>query len=399
MKNIINYVEDNLDTFEKRPFNDVDSLVLSDMSYLSFKTLIKNGKKMSIQQLLRAEYFNDIFYRQQLGVDNKRLFYACAASPRFRDIQIAFVEEKFDKESEMQFYALTYIINDDLAYIAYRGTDGTMVGWKEDFNMAFTYPVPAQLLAKDYIDRVGYEFPSTFYVGGHSKGGNLAVYASAFADEDVKERIGKVFSHDGPGFRPEFMNSEEYLSIIDRISKTVPQSSIIGMVLEHQENYRIIKSSASGLYQHNPFTWEIEDTDFIYNENLTMAANTTNDTVSTWLNSLDDEKRALFVDTLFDIIDKAGITSMSQIQSNWRKFFMLIMKNIKILADEPKSAIKNMMKSFSKIALSNFWNRNENYITENEIIINEKAKKREPRILRRRYLSKTKENEKNYLEK
>ena len=173
-----------------------------------------------------------------------------------------------------QFAAMTFDLPDGSSYIAFRGTDATIVGWKEDFNMAFQYPVPSQAEAADYLNEAARHCRGKLYVGGHSKGGNLAVYAAANCRPDVSARLARVFSHDGPGFLEQALQSEAFRQVLPKIEKTLPQSSMIGMLLEHQENYKIVKSSSISIWQHNPFSWEINGDDFSYRAPIPPMAET-----------------------------------------------------------------------------------------------------------------------------
>ena len=176
----------------------------------------------------------------------------------------------FDAAAEEQFAAMTFCLPNGSIYIAFRGTDSTMVGWKEDFNMSFRCPVPAQTTATSYLESAALALDGPLMCGGHSKGGNLAVYAASMCDPAVRERLVRVYSHDGPGFNEAFLGGAEYqaLAAAGKIDKTLPRSSIIGMIFEHQEDYAVVESCDFGLLQHNPFSWVVPQgtTDFAYCE-------------------------------------------------------------------------------------------------------------------------------------
>jgi len=183
---------------------------------------------------------------------------------------------------EKQFCAVTIFLNEDTAYIAFRGTDVTLVGWKEDFNMAFKSPVPSQEEAVRYVAEVAENFKGKLLLGGHSKGGNLAVYVYAKLNRQLKDRIIKVYSHDGPGFKENAIDTLELESSQKIVEKTVPQSSVIGMLLESQEQYSIVKSNRTGLLQHDPFSWVIEGDHFIFVERLTKNAKYMDKSLHNW---------------------------------------------------------------------------------------------------------------------
>ena len=300
--NITEYARRELKAFEEKEFCEVDSLVLSQFSYLFFDGIVpgtdKFKKGVSIKDIYCAEYFEKVFNHVRLPEENLKLFSALAASPRFRDVKMNYYVNEIDMSIETQFSAVSYVLDRKTAYIAFRGTGAQAVGWKEDFNMAFLDEVPAQRRAKEYVDTVARKLPKSIMVGGHSKGGNLAVYSAAKCRENVQKRIEAVFSHDGPGFKS-LGGTEQYAAIKDRIRKTVPQSAVIGMLLENQKEFTVIQSTRTGIMQHDPFSWEIKNGSFIKLDSMTQSAKLLDKSLSNWILTLSDEDRARFVDALY----------------------------------------------------------------------------------------------------
>ena len=318
--NIIAYTRNCLDTFDVLPFSPVDSLILSAAAYIHFPTTlpdIGNYQGMRLQELYRAEYFEEMFRNIPLFHGTNELFFAMAASPRFRDIRVMGYTEQYDAVTEKQFSAVTFQLNPKLCYIAFRGTDSTFIGWKEDFNMAFKSPIPSQEEAVRYLEKSALYCSGKILTGGHSKGGNLAVYAAAMCRENVKSRIERVFSHDGPGFLETTLHSREFQQIAERVEKTLPQSSIVGMLLEHQENFQIVKSSRTGLLQHDQFSWIVEDNDFVYIETLTKDAKYADRLLTDWLKQLSEEDRERFVDSLYGVLNANNLTSLDDLRNTW----------------------------------------------------------------------------------
>ena len=275
MENIINYAEKELSTLNEKEFNAIDSLILSQISNILLNNLVgcinSNRKPVKFKDLLKAELFPRMFDKVPYEESTKQLLFALASSPRFRDIRINYHISKTDPISEKQFSATTFILNENLAYIAFRGTDYSLIGWKEDFNMSFITPVPSQLEGIDYINKVSKLISCEFYIGGHSKGGNIAIYASMYCNPEASSKIKKIFSHDSPGFKEEIIKSNEFKFIKNKIIKTIPGSSLIGMMFENNENYYIVKSNKlGGLQQHNPFSWQVSNFDFIYLISITI---------------------------------------------------------------------------------------------------------------------------------
>ena len=356
MKNIITYTKENLDTFENYPFNSVDSLILSSAAYIHFPDIfpdISNWKGMQLKDLYMAEYFEEMFHNIPLSEDTRELFFALAASPRFRNIRVMGYAEQFDLTSEKQFSATTFQITPDLYYIAFRGTDSTLVGWKEDFNMAFKSPIPSQEEAVRYIEKASLYCNGKILTGGQSKGGNLAVYAAAKCRENVQSRIAKIYSHDGPGFLESTLESPEFQIISSRIEKTLPQSSVIGMMLEHREDFDIVKSNTLGLLQHNQFTWEIEGNNFICIEKLTKNARFTDKTLTDWLKQLSEKEREGFVDALYKVLTANNLTSIDDFRAEWQSAIPATLHAISQLDADTKKLILHTIKKLASMGIKN----------------------------------------------
>ena len=239
-------------------------------------------------------------------------YHAIAANPRFSDIEMGAFLEQFDDGEQTQFAAVTYRLPSGTLVVAFRGTDDSLVGWKEDFNMAFQYPVPAQVTAADYLARVAALWQNVpIVLTGHSKGGNLAVYAAMNAEDGVKDRIERIYSLDGPGFPEAVVNSFEYSSVSGRIVKIVPDSSVVGMVLETPERCMVVKSDVEGIMQHFAFSWQMHSGEFDKVEDVANSSVTFNKALNKWLSSLSKEQRERAVDALFAVLEASGAGSIS----------------------------------------------------------------------------------------
>jgi hypothetical protein len=238
---------------------------------------------------------------------------AVAASPRYRDVKVCRYTSVFDKQAQTQFCAMTFILPDGAgAYIAFRGTDSSLVGWRESFNLAFSYPVPGQVSACAYLNEVANSLPGPLFVGGHSKGGNLAVYAATQCNEDVQDRIVAVFDHDAPGFAREFYDQAAFKRVEGRIRKTMPENALVGMLMETIENYRVVRSRVLAVRSHDPFTWEVDvqARDFSLSQDATSTSGRGEAVLNAWIEPLDSNQRAAFVDTLFQVLEAMGVESM-----------------------------------------------------------------------------------------
>lgn len=357
MGNMVTYAQEILDHFAARPFGSVDSLILSWVSYMHFPEEMEDirgweGRRMS--DLLRAEYYPGMFADLWNPEGNRELLAALAASPRFRDIRLCGYVEQLDREAEKQFAAVTFKIHPGLSYVAFRGTDATLVGWKEDFNMAFQYPVPAQASAEEYLALAACRCRGELLLGGHSKGGNLSVYAAAHASDPTRERIGRVFSHDGPGFQEHVLSSPQFARILPKVEKTLPQSSLVGMLLENQEDYLVVKSKSISLYQHDPFSWQVEQGAFCTQDSLTAGARYRDDTMNEWIRELPPGDREKFVDALFEVLEVHGIDTMSEFNSDLRKNIPAALTRLSSLDAQTRELVFAVLGKLAALALKNF---------------------------------------------
>lgn len=233
-----------------------------------------------------------------------------------------------DAAAEKQFAAITIAVDEDTKYVAFRGTDSTLVGWKEDFNMAYITPVPAQQTAKEYVEKTAGQWQGKLWLGGHSKGGNLAVYAGIHVDEKVRGQIERIYSHDGPGMNEQIIAYSYYQEMAGRIRKTIPGFSVIGMLLGQQEKSKVIKSDGVGILQHNPFNWLVEKGGFVPLPGLNKTAELLDQKIDNWVSGMTTEEREEFVNKLFSVISEAE--NLNGIGENWRDEFGRIAKKLLI---------------------------------------------------------------------
>ncbi len=341
MGDIISYVQEKGNfSFDELEFNEVDSLVLSQLSYLNFDNTKAVQKKFEVTFSELKEKDIDSFSKETLLPDkNKELFLNVIESKRFGAIYLGYYTHNHDLENEKQFAAITFRLKKNFYYVAYRGTDGSFVGWKEDFNLSFLQNIPAQSDAVLYYEKVSRLRRGTFFLGGHSKGGNLAVYTAMRCKRVAKKKIGAVYNHDGPGFLREVFSTAEYETISHLIHKTVPQDSIVGLLLEQHGNYSVIESNAFSLLQHNPFSWIVEDGRFIPVKSVTFLSEYTNQTLNTWLMQLDVETRKEFVDHLYHVLKSTNVQTIPELLALGKDGVKILFRSIR----ESDPDTKNMM--------------------------------------------------------
>ncbi len=357
MKNIVEYAETEFSSFTEKPFSPVDSLILSQFSYINFDGVVpglsEGSKSVRIRDCFLAEHFTSMLIETRDPRHNRSLLTALAANPRFRDIEMTCYVNEFDTVKEKQFSAITYILPDNSVYIAFRGTDDSLIGWKEDFNMAFVYPVPSQERALEYLLEISGLIPGKLILGGHSKGGNLAVYSAFTCPSSVQRRIQLIYDHDGPGFKEGVLDCQGYRQIEARIQKTIPQSSLIGMLLEGHKKYTVVESSRVGVMQHDPFSWKIAGDDFSTVEEVSDGAKYMNRTIREWISALSPDDREKFTDLLFGVLDAGDAKTFSEITLEWKKNFSAMFSAIRGADPEMKKFIGELLKDFGHLLVQN----------------------------------------------
>ena len=295
--------------FSRDPVNDVDALIFSGLSYIHYGDGDLFGNDVSVTLREAAEAFfalEDCEDRVRVKND-LALLQAAAQTERFGNAKLFLYRDLFIPEQETQFAAMTFLLDDGSAFLAFRGTDHTLVGWKEDFNMTFQQTIPAQRLAAQYTREVAMEHTGPLYLGGHSKGGNLAVFAAARSSPTVRSRIVRVYNSDGPGFTKYLMGDPGYLAMVPRIRTCIPQSSVIGMLLEHEEPYTVIRSKTVGILQHDLYSWEVLGKDFIPVQEITDSSQFVDATIKTWFADMTNQERNQLVDVMFTLLGTGGV--------------------------------------------------------------------------------------------
>lgn len=319
MANIVDYVRWRGDIpFEQVPMNAVDALVLSYLAYMPFDGLADvsfAGEGILLADA--AQRMLDVGATSTCMIDNVRedcwLLEAVRDSERFGTMRVVGFEDRFDAAQEEQFAAVTFVPPAGPVFVAFRGTDSTVVGWKEDFNMSFEREVPAQRAAAAYTADAAIALDREMILGGHSKGGNLAVYAGIFADDPVQEKIACVYNFDGPGFNEQIITLEEFKRVNMRIHTLVPQSSMIGILLWHAEPFTVVKSDAAGLFQHNPYTWQVMGGRFITLPERTTESRLAEETIKHWMTGLSSEARKQIIDGIYGVLSASDGKNLSEL--------------------------------------------------------------------------------------
>lgn len=344
-------------SFREAPFTEVDSLALCQLSYLKFDGLVPDisrySRSVTLKSLKEHPGYEGLFADVRYADANRALIEGMLSGRRFRDMKLNCYVNVIEKKWETQFSALTCFLDDGTVYVAYRGTDETIVGWKEDFNMAFLSPVPGQEYSVDYLNFVGDRTQCPLYVGGHSKGGNLAVYSSMNCRPQVRNRIQRIYSLDGPGFRPEVLENCGYEMIADRVTKILPHSSLVGMLFESDMRFQVVESKTFGLAQHDPYTWLVEGDHLKHVNDLYERRKRMDNTLNTWILSLDEDQLRTFVDTLYQVISASEAEDLIQLTAEWKKSMNRIVAALKEVDGETVKILKSVIRSLFEIARDN----------------------------------------------
>lgn len=354
MASILDYLDWRGDiTFAERAFNEVDNLLLAELSYLDFGGIVPADFAAAVPLSDAVAAFTKRTPHADMGVlvpdKIPGLAQKMAASARFRDVLLSGYVCKLDEQTETQFAALCAALPDGTVYAAFRGTDDTIVGWKEDFNMAFTPEIPAQKYAAEYLRQVSAALPfRPLLVGGHSKGGNLAVYAAVFCGQDVQNRILAVYNNDGPGFYSSLLSLPEHKPVAGKITTLLPESSVVGMLLEHEEAYQVVRSTQVGLMQHDGFSWQVKGERFEHLTELAEGGKIIDQTLRSFLRELTEPQRVQFVDTLFAILTCTDASTLTDLKEGGLKTASAMVKALQKLDKPTRKALTDTLKLLVK---------------------------------------------------
>lgn len=364
MSNLIDYVAWRGDIdFDYDPLNEIDSMIFCQLSYLDFGGLVPEDGRISLENCSKLFFeSSDFEKRSNLGalinpltVD---LFRACASSRRFSSLYLSNFRNIMNEKTEEQFSAISFSFGCKWTYAAFRGTDDTLVGWKEDFNLAFMDSLPSQKDAALYLDETAESSNPVLYVGGHSKGGNLAVYAASKCSRKNQDKISLVFSNDGPGFQKNFFEESGFMNVSSKICSIVPEFSVVGMLFGHDyENTHSVKSDGEGLMQHDAFNWNILGTHFVYVDDVNKESKFVSKTVNGWFLELDYDQRYVFVETIFSVLRGTNFKTALEFSENPFESFLKIVQSSSKIDRETSDKVTKAIKLLGQHAFRNIRDR------------------------------------------
>ncbi len=324
MSDLFDYLKWRSDIrFSASPFNDVDNLVLAELAYSDFSGIVPSvGKAVPVteacERFFQKHDKEEILKNTSFTAKAPLLMESIVTGGRFGTMQLFRYVDDLDEEKTAQMSAVTYLLDDGTIYVAFRGTDSSLVGWKEDFDIGCLTETRGQMLAVSYLDQIAEEFDVPIRVGGHSKGGNFAVYAAAFCRPEIQDRILRVYSNDGPGYRKEVTEMPGYLRILPKVRKIVPDTSMIGMLLTDKATCQVVKSNAFGILQHDALSWSTERDRFETAEPSELGK-LLNNVLTSWIDGMDDNIRNSVTDTIFNAFEATGADTFHEIaQQKWK---------------------------------------------------------------------------------
>ena len=329
-------------SFKEAKFNEVDNLILANLAYIRLTNVLEdniNAKAVSIYDAYQQ--FIALPKEKRITRDNRDpdFFKALSESIRFKDLKLFYHHEIYDYDNSIQFGAITIGIDDNLYYVAYRGTDSAIIGWQEDLELAFKV-VPAQKLAHEYLLNISEHFNKAhFYVGGHSKGGNLATYAASKLSKDKQERIIAIFNNDGPGFDNTIVDEKQFTSISDKIYNYVPESSVVSVIFTQYGQETVIDSSSISILQHDPYSWLIEGGHFIKALKRDKFSDFMRTSINNCLNNIPYNQKAAFADGVFKVIYASKAQTLQEIIPCMLKNFKDVQGALNTLDEKTKDTI------------------------------------------------------------
>ncbi len=358
MANILDYLDWRGDIpMTEDTFNEIDGLILSQFVYLSYEGIIPKdlNRTITIEEAGRRYFKRKRRSEEEesltLQINNcsevvRRMY----RTERFRKLQVCGFVEQFDPATAKQFAAVAVKISDECVFIVFRGTDDSLAGWEEDFKLCYMVPVESQLAAKSYLQILCEEWNGRIMLGGHSKGGNLSIYAAMCLCDEYRERIARIYNYDGPGFLPSVVESEDYLKILPLISSYLPQASMVGMIMYNESRCEIVKSVEKGFFQHKAVSWEVCGPHFVNAERFDKTSVWFNKACKKWVEEIDVDKREIFIDHVFQLLKSAETDTLTEISNGLPMVMNKVMRSYSDLDKDTRRMLKGIVKQMLKLS-------------------------------------------------
>lgn len=373
MPNMIDYVKWRSDiTFDKSPINEVDSLIFTEIAYLPFEHFVPtldSGDKILLSEA--ADKFFDVYDEDKSigaiipGHDIIRLFRILSKTKRYSDVKMWAYVNEISRDTEKQFCAMCFSFDNKKTFIAFRGTDDTLIGWKENLNMALYAPIPAQIDGAEYVEKIMKLTKDKLYLGGHSKGGNIAVYSALSTENKLRKRINTVYSFDGPGFIDKFLECIDDPVTVSKIINFLPEGSIVGRIFDIVGAYQIVRSYNRGVQQHDAFSWSVLGAEFVQADEFDRSSDDFHELLKKWVYNMPEEDRNKFVESFYRIATSTNASTLSDIMLDKVKFIKGVLTSE---SEDRKTVIvglKSLLKERSTVKGAN---KAKNYLKKKEDI-------------------------------
>lgn len=351
MANMMDYLDWRGDlTFAADGFNEVDNLILSQLVYVDFDGIVDGpgGEAVCLKEasgrFWETHSEEEILAKVSMTKSAPFVMRKMAETARFQDALLFGYVNDISDEEQSQFSVMCVALPGEGLYVAFSGTDNTIVGWRENFNMGYLATTPGQRKAVEYLNRAVTPEHGRVRVGGHSKGGNLSVYASVKCEPWIQEKIVQVYSNDGPGFPREMLESEAYRRMLPKIRTILPESSIVGLLLEHRGECEVVCSSQSGIQQHDAVSWEVLGSSFVYAQGVAARSLLLDETMKRWIEQLNGEERQAIVDTVFSMLEEADIRTVDDFYASPWKTVQELMRAKSRLPEEAQKLFSRALK-------------------------------------------------------
>ncbi|MBR2826124.1 MAG: DUF2974 domain-containing protein [Erysipelotrichaceae bacterium] len=338
-------------TFDRDQFNIVDNLLFAYSAYTDLREVITTDEPITVHEA--AERFFKLHTEEECLKSGSLIAHApvvlrrMGESRRFGDLLITDYVREIDEETSTQFSAMHFVINNRISYVAFCGTDDTIIGWKEDFQLSYR-KVNAQLKAAEYLNRTADKSFHKYFIGGHSKGGNLAVYGAMEARDSVKKKIIRIYSNDGPGISSIAMNEKEFKKIGNRMIKVLPELSVFGMLFDNHEPKIVVKSDKSFLYEHDAVGWMVSGTDFVRGT-LSPDCLVIQDVLNEFLEAMSIEERAELVDQMYSAFVNAGIENTTDFNQKGLSAVIKFLKEVTHLNENAGKSMEKLLQILGKM--------------------------------------------------
>jgi hypothetical protein len=318
-------------TFKASEVNEIDGLIFSQMSYVFFEDIIDDNNNTI--GALAERFFNkysmdEIENLPEIIKSSCMIFKKMAECERYKNLRLINYVTDFQPDIAKQFAAVTVVMDEENYYVAYRGTDDSLAGWEEDFKACYMMPILSQMEAVEYLGEIMTLFHGNVYLGGHSKGGNLATYAAVMIDSKYKDRIVRIDNYDGPGFLPEFVESESYKKMCCKVRTYNPQKSIVGMIMFREGENVIVESTGKGFMQHSGITWKVQGRHFVTCDRYEKFSENFADINKTWINEITKEERELAIEIVFKVI-RSGFDTVTGLKEGFFSTASTIVRSYK----------------------------------------------------------------------